>query len=127
MTNIDFDHPDYFEDVDDVVSAFQEMARQVNKAIIACGDDDHLQALNANVPIVFYGIEGKHDFNAENIRTGEEGTTFDVLIRGDRFGTFTIPGFGNHNVLNAWLLLPCVTMKKSRPKYSKKGLQPFQE
>ncbi|WP_100399908.1 UDP-N-acetylmuramate--L-alanine ligase [Bacillus sp. FJAT-44742] len=101
MTNIDFDHPDYFEDVDDVVSAFQEMARQVNKAIIACGDDDHLQALNANVPIVFYGIEGKHDFNAENIRTGEKGTTFDVLIRGDRFGTFTIPGFGNHNVLNA--------------------------
>jgi UDP-N-acetylmuramate-alanine ligase len=26
MTNIDFDHPDYFANVDDVFSAFQEMA-----------------------------------------------------------------------------------------------------
>src|SRR5699024_9454437 len=26
MTNIDFDHPDYFKDVDDVFDAFQEMA-----------------------------------------------------------------------------------------------------
>src|SRR5699024_7761090 len=25
----------------------------------------------------------------------------DVYIRGDLFGTFTIPGFGRHNVLNA--------------------------
>src|SRR5699024_12131349 len=28
MTNIDFDHPDYFKDVDDVFDAFQEMADQ---------------------------------------------------------------------------------------------------
>ncbi len=56
MTNIDFDHPDYFTSVDDVVSAFQSMAKQVNKAIIACGDDEYLQKLQANVPIVFYGL-----------------------------------------------------------------------
>ncbi|MBW9235586.1 hypothetical protein JQK62_26005, partial [Leptospira santarosai] len=37
MTNIDFDHPDYFGGIDDVVEAFQSMALQVNKAIIACG------------------------------------------------------------------------------------------
>ena len=31
MTNIDFDHPDYFRDVDDVFDAFQEMAQNVKK------------------------------------------------------------------------------------------------
>lgn len=31
MTNIDFDHPDYFTDIDDVFDAFQNMALQVKK------------------------------------------------------------------------------------------------
>lgn len=39
MTNIDFDHPDYFANIEDVYSAFQSLAMQVKKAIIACGDD----------------------------------------------------------------------------------------
>lgn len=34
MTNIDFDHPDYFTDINDVFSAFQEMALQVKKALL---------------------------------------------------------------------------------------------
>ncbi|GAK12973.1 UDP-N-acetylmuramate--L-alanine ligase [Geomicrobium sp. JCM 19039] len=101
MINIDFDHPDYFKNIEDVVSAFDEMASQVNKAIIACGDDEYLQTLNAPVPIVYYGIEGKHDFNAENITTDESGTHFDVTIRGDYYERFSIPGYGNHHVLNA--------------------------
>ncbi len=101
MTNIDFDHPDYFKDIDDVVSAFQKMATKVKKGIVACGDDEHLQTLNAPVPIMYYGIDGKYDFNADNIQYDENGTTFDVQIRGDRYGTFTIPGYGRHNVLNA--------------------------
>ena len=39
MTNIDFDHPDYFKDLDDVIDAFGDMALRVKKALIACGDD----------------------------------------------------------------------------------------
>ncbi|WP_018921755.1 UDP-N-acetylmuramate--L-alanine ligase [Salsuginibacillus kocurii] len=101
MTNIDFDHPDYFEDINDVVDAFEEMASQVKKAIIACGDDEHLQTLNAAVPIIYYGIDGDHDFNANKIETTPAGTTFDVTVRGDFFGSFTIPAHGTHNVLNA--------------------------
>ncbi|MVF25116.1 UDP-N-acetylmuramate--L-alanine ligase, partial [Methylocaldum sp. BRCS4] len=34
MTNIDFDHPDYFKDINDVFDAFQEMAHNVKKGII---------------------------------------------------------------------------------------------
>ena len=33
MTNIDFDHPDYFKDVHDVFNAFQEMAQNVKKQL----------------------------------------------------------------------------------------------
>lgn len=34
MTNIDFDHPDYYTSIDDVFTAFQTMAGQVKKAIL---------------------------------------------------------------------------------------------
>jgi UDP-N-acetylmuramate--alanine ligase len=101
MTNIDFDHPDYFTDVNDVFNAFQEMAMQVNKGIIACGDDEYLQGIQAQVPVVFYGFEEHNDFQAQNIVSGENGTTFDVYVRNTHYATFTIPSYGNHNVLNA--------------------------
>ncbi|SUM33613.1 UDP-N-acetylmuramate--L-alanine ligase [Staphylococcus gallinarum] len=37
MTNIDFDHPDYFKDIHDVIDAFQEMARNVKKRYYRLG------------------------------------------------------------------------------------------
>jgi UDP-N-acetylmuramate--alanine ligase len=101
MTNIDFDHPDYFADLKDVISAFQQMAMQVKKAIIACGDDSNLQEIQANVPVVFYGLGDHNDFQAKNIQRGNEGTTFDVFVRNTFYGAFQIPGYGTHNVLNA--------------------------
>ncbi len=101
MTNIDFDHSDYFSGLDDVIDAFQEMAKQVKKGIIACGDDENLQHIQANVPIVYYGFGAHNDFRAENVNSTDNGTTFDVYLRDDFYGTFRIPGYGNHSVLNA--------------------------
>ncbi len=101
MTNIDFDHPDYFKDVNDVFDAFQSMALQVQKGIIACGDDPYLQQVQAKVPVMFYGLNDNNDFQAGNIQVNEKGTTFDVFVRNSYHETFSIPGFGTHHVLNA--------------------------
>ncbi|MFC4321115.1 UDP-N-acetylmuramate--L-alanine ligase [Litchfieldia salsa] len=101
MTNIDFDHPDYFANVEDVFSAFQEMALQVKKGIIACGDDEHLQSIRANVPVVFYGFAEDNDFQARNVNKTTEGSTFDVFVRNTFYASFSIRGYGDHNVLNA--------------------------
>lgn len=101
MTNIDFDHPDYFANIEDVFSAFQKMAMQVKKAIIAYGDDEQLQKLHASVPVLFYGFTEGNDFQARNIEKKTSGTNFDVYVRNDYFGTFDIPSYGDHNVLNA--------------------------
>ncbi len=101
MTNIDFDHPDYFANIDDVFSAFQEMAVQVKKAIFAFGDDEQLQKIQAKVPVLFYGFDEGNDYQAKNIVKTTDGTSFDVFIRNTFYDTFTIPTFGDHNVLNA--------------------------
>ncbi|XJZ26515.1 UDP-N-acetylmuramate--L-alanine ligase [Bacillota bacterium Lsc_1132] len=101
MTNIDFDHPDYFANIDDVFSAFQEIALQVKKGIFAWGDDEHLQKIQAKVPVIFYGFGEENDYQAKNVVKTPEGTTFDVFIRNNFYNTFSIPTFGDHNVLNS--------------------------
>ncbi|MEW4306397.1 UDP-N-acetylmuramate--L-alanine ligase [Rossellomorea marisflavi] len=101
MTNIDFDHPDYFANIDDVFSAFQEMAMQVKKGIIACGDDEQLQKIQARVPVVFYGFAEENDFQARNVAHDENGTSFDVFVRNEFYASFKIPTYGDHNILNA--------------------------
>ncbi|MBD7935505.1 MULTISPECIES: UDP-N-acetylmuramate--L-alanine ligase [Cytobacillus] len=101
MTNIDFDHPDYFASLDDVFSAFQEMSLQVKKGIFACGDDEQLQKVQAKVPVVFYGFGEENDFQARNVIKSTSGTTFDVFVRNTFYNTFTIKAYGDHNVLNA--------------------------
>ncbi|WP_088005542.1 UDP-N-acetylmuramate--L-alanine ligase [Indiicoccus explosivorum] len=101
MTNIDFDHPDYFTDIEDVFKAFQEMAQRVKKCIIACGDDSFLQRIQAPVPVVYYGFDQENDFQATNIQKTTDGTAFDVMVRDEYFETFFIPLFGDHAVQNA--------------------------
>ncbi|MED3662523.1 UDP-N-acetylmuramate--L-alanine ligase [Ureibacillus terrenus] len=101
MTNIDFDHPDYFSDIEDVFSAFQQLALQVKKAIIACGDDEYLQKIHANVPIIYYGMGERNDFVAKNIEKSTIGSSFDVYIRNEYYDRFFIPMFGDHAILNS--------------------------
>lgn len=101
MTNIDFDHPDYFTSIDDVFNAFQSMADQVKKGIIACGDDEQLQQIQAKVPVVYYGFSSTNDFQAQNVTETEYGTEFDVFVRNTYYDTFRIPMYGDHHVLNA--------------------------
>lgn len=101
MTNIDFDHPDYFTSLDDVVDAFQSMADRVKKGIVACGDDEELQKIHTKVPIIYYGFAPSNDFQAQNVKETEEGTQFDVFVRNTYYDTFVIPMYGEHSVLNA--------------------------
>ena len=99
MTNIDFDHPDYFTGIDDVCDAFETLARQTKKGIFAWGEDKNLRKLNANVPI-YYGTEDNDDFVAKNIKRTTTGSSFDVYFHDQFLGNFETHLFGEHNVLN---------------------------
>lgn len=101
ITNVDYDHPDYFTGIDDVFHAFQQLADQVRGTIIACGDDDYLPKLKADVPIVYYGFGDHNDFQAKNVHKSEKGSEFDVYLNGEYFDHFNIPAYGNHNIQNA--------------------------
>ncbi len=125
MTNIDFDHPDYFSSIDDVFDAFQKMALQVNKGIIACGDDEYLPKIHANVPVVYYGTGEENDFQARNIVKNTEGTTFDVFVRNTFYDTFYIPAYGHHNVLNSLAVIALCHYEEIDVNMIKLGLESF--
>lgn len=101
MTNIDFDHPDYYTSIEDVYNAFQTMATQVKKAIFAYGDDAYLRKLKTETPIYYYGLNETDDIYATNIERTTEGSAFDVYHKKDFVGHFVLPAFGKHNILNA--------------------------
>lgn len=101
ITNIDFDHPDYFKDLDHVMQLFGEYANQVKKAVIACGDDENVRRLSIDSQTYYYGLEESNDFIAKNIMKKSEGSVFDVEFRGEDLGTYQIPLYGNHNIQNA--------------------------
>ncbi|AYU55500.1 UDP-N-acetylmuramate--L-alanine ligase [Staphylococcus debuckii] len=125
MTNIDFDHPDYFKDVDDVTSAFQEMARNVKKGIVAWGKDEHLRKIKADVPIYYYGLEKDEDIYADNIQITENGTQFDVYIDGKYFDQFLSPQYGDHNILNTLAVIMVCHLEGLNIENIKEALETF--
>ena len=102
ITNIDFDHPDYFTSLEDVFNAFNDYAKQISKALFIYGEDPELRRITANAPIYYYGFEETgNDFVASDLLRSTTGSSFTVHFRGENLGQFQIPSFGRHNVMNA--------------------------
>ncbi len=111
MTNVDFDHPDYFNDLADARDSFETYGKQVQRAIFAWGDDPSLRDLNVDVPVYYYGTNPDDDFRAENIQRTPEGSTYDAYFRDQKLGTFTIHLYGEHSVLNSLAVLAVAYME----------------
>lgn len=101
ITNIDFDHPDYFTSLEDVFNAFNDYAKQVKKGLFVYGEDEQLRRITANAPIYYYGFEDSDDFVAYDLKPSTTGSRFKVRHGQEELGDFQIPTFGKHNILNA--------------------------
>lgn len=126
MTNIDFDHPDYFKDQTDYASAFQTAADQTQKALFVWGADKRLKQLQTRIPKYTYGFSADDDFQAIDIQKTTTGSTFKVQTHGKLIGEFTIHLFGDHNILNTTAVV-AVAYKENIPLADiQKGLLTYQ-
>ena len=125
MTNIDFDHPDYFKDQDDYTSAFQTAADQTKKALFVWGDDKRLQSLKTDIPKYTYGFKDTDDFQAVNIEKTTTGSKFNVLAHGKDLGRFEIHLFGDHSILNTTAVIAVAYTEKVPMDDIKEGLLTF--
>ena len=94
------------------LGGIEEVIREKEGIIVGIPDTGYL-ILNADDPnsakinladfkgkVLYYGLENKGDFTAENIVCSKKGTSFDVNLEGEKH-SFFIPTFGRHNVGNA--------------------------
>ncbi|KGR72550.1 UDP-N-acetylmuramate--L-alanine ligase [Streptococcus phocae subsp. phocae] len=101
ITNIDFDHPDYFTGIEDVFDAFNDYAKHVKKGLFIYGEDPYLRRISAEAPIYYYGFDDSNDFQACDIIRTTNGSDFSVTYEGRDLGRFHVPAYGRHNILNA--------------------------
>ena len=102
VTNIDFDHPDYFNDEHDMFDAFQSFVNQVKNTVVICGDDRLASQLKpANAKTIKYGFNEGNDYQIKNVQTTSEHSKFDVYKNSELLGTFTMAVFGLHDISNA--------------------------
>ena len=102
VTNIDFDHPDYFNDEHDVFDAFQSFVNQVKNTVVICGDDRLASQLKpVNAKTIKYGFNDGNDYQIKNVQTTSEHSKFDIYKNSELLGTFTMAVFGLHDISNA--------------------------
>ncbi|MGF3067121.1 UDP-N-acetylmuramate--L-alanine ligase [Facklamia sp. P12945] len=126
ITNIDFDHPDYYQSIEDVFSAFNDFSHQAKKGIIAWGDDPFLSKLQSNVPVYRYGLNDNQEFYTDNIQRTPKGSDFDVYIKGEKFGHFHLPAYGEHNILNALAVITLLYLEGFKAKDIAEQMASFQ-
>ncbi len=126
MTNIDFDHPDYFKDQSDYTSAFQTAAQQTQKGLFVWGGNSRLKQLKADCPKYTYGFDSDDDFQAVAITRSTQGSSFTVLNHGQNIGHFTIHLFGDHNILNATAVIAVAYTEKIPLADIQQGLLTYQ-
>lgn len=101
ITNVDYDHPDYFSDIEDVRVAFEQMTSLTTQHVIACGDDPQVRLLNINTNTLYYGFGTNNKLKASDLTVENNATFFDVFYNNTKIDRFSIPSFGRHNVLNS--------------------------
>lgn len=125
ITNIDLDHTDYYKDIDDMISAYQEFANKADKMVIACGDDQYTHTLEVNPSIYYYGLDSDNDIQARNVEYSNDGTVFDVFIEDEYYGHFDLPLFGKHMLLNALAVIAVCHYERMNAKEVANSLKTF--
>lgn len=105
ITNIEMDHPDYFRDLEDVYSAFRELATHAQEHLFLCSDDPLAHRLGQDLgqaSVTTYGVNGPAMWRGEEIKANPwGGSDFRALRDGTPKGRFSLRIPGQHNVKNA--------------------------
>jgi UDP-N-acetylmuramate--alanine ligase len=100
VTNVEFEHPDFYASLDDVLATFERFvgALPADGHLVACADDPkclHLTAV-ASCPVTTYGL------SAGDLRAKILSPNSYILVEdGEERGTVEMGVYGRHNVLNS--------------------------
>ena len=130
LTNLDEEHLDQYQTVDEIKKTFVNFANKVPFycPVILCLDDPNLQSLIPQLDrkVITYGFSAQADVFARNIHFHEFTSTCTLHWKGNEIGKMHLNVPGIHNILNAmaavavglYLDIPAVTVLEALAKYS---------
>jgi UDP-N-acetylmuramate--alanine ligase len=100
ITNIELDHPDHYENLEEVVATFQTFAENC-PTLIGCIDCETVR--DRLKPAISYSLnpELAADYTVTDVDYGAEGTTAVVWERGEALGVLKLRLLSRHNLSNA--------------------------
>jgi len=105
ITNIDADHLDCYENLDNIKDAFVEYANKVPffGSVICCLDDAGVQSIlpRINKKILTYGLSRQADIQALDIKMEGSSCSYNLSYKGYNLGTIKMDVTGKHNILNS--------------------------
>jgi len=106
VLNIDEDHLDYFEDLDQIVDSFTKFIKLLpenGKAIVNIDDFDVKRLVpHVTSSLVTFAINQEATYMAKNIIFAENGTSkFEVFFEGESLFKCTLGVPGTHNIYNS--------------------------
>lgn len=104
VLNIDMDHPDYFKDLDQIITSFArylDIARDGYAVVNADCENTQRAAKDYTGTTVTFGMKNPADFTAKNITFDHGKAEFDVIKRGEFFTHVKLGVTGRHNIMNA--------------------------
>lgn len=97
ITNIDYDHVDYYKSKEDYIKAFHKFIDNAIDRVIVNGDDANMAQLKGTIK---YGLEDYNDYIAKNVKEDEKGISYDLYNRENFIKRVSFPFFGHHMVYN---------------------------
>ena len=130
ITNIELEHTDCYENIEDLKIAFIQFAKSVPfyGEIIACLDSPFVEEILKKIerPIITYGISQNADYQAKNIEFESNYSKFDIYYEGEKTERIILNVPGEHNILNALASIALCREMDISFKTIKEGLLKYQ-
>jgi UDP-N-acetylmuramate--alanine ligase len=100
VTNIELDHPDHYETLDQVIATFKVFAQNC-QILVGCIDCETVK--NCIKPGVSYSLDATSgaDYTVDCVEYGSDCTIADVWERGTALGKMRLKLLGQHNLSNS--------------------------
>ncbi len=100
VTNIELDHPDHYQTLDEVIGIFKTFERQCQIVVASLDCQTIREHLS---PTITYSLDPSlgADYTIQNLTHLPEGSLVEVLERGQYLGEMRLHLMGKHNISNA--------------------------
>lgn len=117
ITGIEFDHPDCYEDLHEMIDAYEQFTRQVTRGLIISGRAATALRVAATSGLTqeTYGAGEGYDWEAVDVQRSWNGARFGVRRHGAVVGDVELRIPGIHNVENALAALAAASSFSGRP------------